>query len=38
MAYSLTFQNPEASLTDEAMAKYMEKSKISDRKLGAEVR
>ena len=25
MAYSLTFQNPEASLTDEEVAKYMEK-------------
>ena len=27
MAYSLTFQNPEDSLTDEEVARYMEKSK-----------
>ena len=39
MAYSLTFQNPEASLTDEEVAKYMEKIENSlTEKLGAEVR
>lgn len=39
MAYSLTFQNPEASLTDEEVAKYMEKiEKSLTDKLGAEVR
>ena len=39
MAYSLTFQNPEASLTDEEVAKYMEKiEKSLTEKLGAEVR
>ena len=39
MAYSLTFQNPEASLTDEEVAKYMEKiEKSLIEKLGAEVR
>lgn len=39
MAYSLTFQNPEASLTDEEVAKYMEKiEKSLIEKLGAEIR
>ena len=39
MAYSLTFQNPESSLTDEEVAKYMEKiEKSLTEKLGAEVR
>ncbi|MCY7015073.1 phenylalanine--tRNA ligase subunit beta [Streptococcus sanguinis] len=39
MAYSLTFQNSEASLTDEEVAKYMEKiEKSLIEKLGAEVR
>ena len=39
MAYSLTFQNPEASLTDEEVSKYMEKiEKSLTEKLGAEVR
>jgi len=39
MAYSLTFQNPESSLTDEEVAKYMEKiEKSLIEKLGAEVR
>ena len=39
MAYSLTFQNPEASLTDEEVAKYMEKiEKSLIEKLGAELR
>ncbi|WP_241209318.1 phenylalanine--tRNA ligase subunit beta, partial [Streptococcus sp. DD11] len=39
MAYSLTFQNPEASLTDEEVAKYMKKIQQSlTEKLGAEVR
>ena len=39
MAYSLTFQDPESSLTDEEVAKYMEKiEKSLTEKLGAEVR
>ena len=39
MAYSLTFQNPEDSLTDEEVARYMEKSKLlSKKKVDAEVR
>lgn len=39
MAYSLTFQNPEATLSDEEVAKYMEKiQKSLIEKLGAEVR
>ena len=39
MAYSLTFQNTESSLTDEEVAKYMEKiEKSLIEKLGAEVR
>ena len=29
MAYSLTFQNPEDSLTDEEVARYMEKIQAS---------
>ncbi|MET3558162.1 phenylalanyl-tRNA synthetase beta chain [Streptococcus rupicaprae] len=39
MAYNLTFQNPEASLTDEEVVKFMEKitTSLTD-KLGAEVR
>lgn len=32
MAYSLTFQNPEDSLTDEEVARYMEKSKHRSKK------
>ncbi len=39
MAYSLTFQNPEASLTDEEVAKFMEKiSKALADHVSAEVR
>lgn len=39
MAYSLTFQNPNDSLTDEEVAKYMEKiTKSLTERLGAEVR
>lgn len=39
MAYSLTFQNPEASLTDEEVAKFMEKiSKALAEQVAAEVR
>ena len=39
MAYTLTFQNPEASLTDEEVARYMEKIQGSlEKELGAEVR
>lgn len=39
MAYSLTFQNPEASLTDEEVAKFMEKiTKALVETLSAEVR
>ena len=32
MAYSLTFQNPEDSLTDEEVTRYMEKSKQHSKK------
>ena len=39
MAYSLTFQNPEANLTDEEVAKFMEKiSKALAEQVSAEVR
>ena len=39
MAYSLTFQNPNDNLTDEEVAKYMEKiTKSLAEKLGAEIR
>lgn len=39
MAYSLTFQNPVASLTDEEVANYMDKiTKTLTEQLGAEVR
>lgn len=38
MAYSLTFQNPEASLTTKKWLNTWKNRKISDRKLGAEVR
>ena len=39
MAYSLTFQNPEDSLTDEEAARYMEKIQASlEEKVHAEVR
>lgn len=39
MAYSLIFQNPEASLTDEEVAKFMEKiSKALAEQVSAEVR
>ena len=39
MAYSLTFQNPEDSLTDEEVARYMEKIQASlEDKVDAEVR
>lgn len=39
MAYSLTFQNPEASLTDEEVAKFMEKiTKALVEQVSAEVR
>ena len=38
MAYSLTFQNPEDSLTDEEVARYMEKIQASlEEKVNAEV-
>ena len=38
-AYSLTFQNPEDSLTDEEVARYMEKIQASlEEKVDAEVR
>ena len=39
MAYSLTFQTPEDSLTDEAVESYMEKIQASlEEKVNAEVR
>lgn len=39
MAYSLTFQNPNDNLTDEEVAKYMDKiTKVLVDQLGAEVR
>lgn len=39
MAYSLTFQNPNDNLTDEEVAKYMEKiTKSLAEKLGADIR
>lgn len=39
MAYSLTFQNPNDNLTDEEVAKYMEKiTKALTEQVGAEVR
>ncbi|MGT2832120.1 phenylalanine--tRNA ligase subunit beta [Streptococcus halotolerans] len=39
MAYSLTFQNPNDNLTDEEVAKYMEKiTKALTENLGAEIR
>ena len=39
MAYSLTFQNPNDNLTDEEVAKYMEKiTKVLTEKVEAEVR
>ncbi|MGT2827250.1 phenylalanine--tRNA ligase subunit beta [Streptococcus himalayensis] len=38
IAYSLTFQNPEDSLTDEEVAKYMEKITAALSQLGAEIR
>ena len=39
MAYSLTFQNPNDNLTDEEVAKYMEKiTKSLTEQVGAEVR
>lgn len=39
MAYRLTFQNPNDNLTDEEVAKYMEKiTKSLAEKLGAEIR
>ena len=39
MAYSLTFQNPNDNLTDEEVAKYMDKiTKFLVDQLGAEVR
>ncbi len=39
MAYSLTFQNPNDNLTDEEVAKYMEKiTSALTEKVGAEVR
>lgn len=38
MAYNLTFQNPADSLTDEEVAKYMEKISKSLEALGAEIR
>ena len=39
MAYSLTFQNPEDSLTDEEVARYMEKIQASlEENVDAEVR
>lgn len=38
MAYNLTFQNPADSLTDEEVAKYMEKISRSLEERGAEIR
>ncbi|MCA1356891.1 phenylalanine--tRNA ligase subunit beta [Streptococcus iniae] len=39
MAYNLTFQNPNDSLRDEEVAKYMEKiTKVLEEKLGAQIR
>ncbi|MBR3054975.1 MAG: phenylalanine--tRNA ligase subunit beta, partial [Streptococcus sp.] len=39
MAYSLTFQNPNDNLTDEEVAKYMEKiTKSLVEKVNAEIR
>lgn len=38
MAYNLTFQNPSDSLTDEEVAKYMDKIGRSLEQLGAEIR
>lgn len=39
MAYSLTFQNPNDNLTDEEVAKYMDKiTKALTEQVGAEVR
>ena len=39
MAYTLTFQNPEDTLEDEEVARYMEKiQKSLEEMLGAEVR
>ena len=39
MAYSLTFQNPNDNLTDEEVARYMEKIiKALIEEIGAEVR
>ncbi|MGT2799358.1 phenylalanine--tRNA ligase subunit beta [Streptococcus marmotae] len=38
MAYNLTFQNPQDSLTDEEVAKYMEKIFAALSQLGAEIR
>ncbi|MER0122181.1 phenylalanine--tRNA ligase subunit beta [Streptococcus sp. ZJ93] len=38
MAYNLTFQNPQDSLTDEEVAKYMEKISVALQQLGAEIR
>ena len=36
MAYSLTFQNPEDSLTDEEVARYMEKFKLPSKKKSTQ--
>ncbi|MBF0775867.1 phenylalanine--tRNA ligase subunit beta [Streptococcus azizii] len=38
MAYNLTFQNPQDSLTDEEVAKYMEKISSALSQIGAEIR
>ncbi|MGT2714944.1 phenylalanine--tRNA ligase subunit beta [Streptococcus respiraculi] len=38
MAYNLTFQNPSDSLTDEEVAKYMEKIAKALEEIGAEIR
>lgn len=38
MAYNLTFQNPQDSLTDEEVAKYMEKITSALGQIGAEIR
>ena len=39
MAYTLTFQNPEDTLEDEEVARYMEKiQKSLEETIGAEVR
>lgn len=38
MAYSLTFQHPSDSLTDEEVASYMDKIRRSLEELGAEIR